>query len=410
MDGHWRALLPRQLRAVPADLVATVLLTGLAVFVAVVPVVRTSVVRIAFGLPLLCFLPGYALVAALFPEDGDSTDRDSTDPANRDSDVAGRAAGSTAGHGDVRGGSISRRFRGLDGGDTGIDGIERTVLSGGLSIALAGLIGVGLAVTPWGLELSTVLVSMSGVTVGCSAVATARRWALPPGERFRVPYRAWYTTGRAELLAPESRADAALNVLLVGSVLLAVGSVGYAIAVPPDGERYTEFYLVTGGEDGDVVAADYPEELVVGAEREVVVGITNHERRAVNYTVVVQLQVVDLLGPGGERANGTAGANETREAGGTGGGVNETPATQVRVLDRHEVDRFRSRLSHDRTTRLARTVSPPDVVDADTPDVVGENRRLQYLLYRGSAPPTANRSSSYRDLHLWVDVVGSGEG
>jgi uncharacterized membrane protein len=74
-------------------------------------------------------------------------------------------------------------------------------------------------------------------------------------ERFEVPYRSWVASGRAELFAPETRLDGALNVLLTVSIFLAIGSVGYAVAVPKQGEAFTEFYLLTENETagrGDV--------------------------------------------------------------------------------------------------------------------------------------------------------------
>ncbi len=103
MDGaSLRLLLPRQLRELPADLAAVfvlVLVTNLAVLL---PVVRQTPLRIVFGLPFVLFLPGYAFIAALFPEAGSGPDADAdegtgaagTDGA--DADTAG--ADSSRGH------------------------------------------------------------------------------------------------------------------------------------------------------------------------------------------------------------------------------------------------------------------------------------------------------------------------
>jgi len=63
-----------------------VALTNLAVFL---PVVRETPLRIVLGLPLVLFLPGYALIAALFPEAGESPmDPDVTDDGAATSDYA----------------------------------------------------------------------------------------------------------------------------------------------------------------------------------------------------------------------------------------------------------------------------------------------------------------------------------
>jgi len=197
-----------------------------------------------------------------------------------------------------------------------------------------------------------------------------RRRALPEDERFRIPYQAWLDSGRAELFEPDSRLDAVLNVLLVCAILLAVGSVAYAVAVPPQGEMFTEFYLLNESEDGELVAANYPTEFVVGESQPVVVGIGNHEGESVEYTVVVQLQEVETQG-------------------------NETV-----VLEREELDRF----------------SSPAIGDNETwqrthnilPTTTGEQLRLQYLLYRGDAPDSPTAETAYRDLHLWVNVTTAG--
>jgi uncharacterized membrane protein len=172
-------------------------------------------------------------------------------------------------------------------------------LSFELSIAVVPLVGLVLNFTPFGIRLVPILVSVSLVTVIAAAVAARRRKLFPPDERFRVPSRGWYAAARDELFEPESRTDAALNVLLVVSILLAVSSVAYAVAVPTAGESFTEFYLLTDTDDGELVADDYPTNFTVGESKPVVVGISNHEQAPVNYTVIPELQGVQLTGSNG---------------------------------------------------------------------------------------------------------------
>lgn len=52
---------------VPRDLLACVLWLLGALFCIYVPVLNESFLRILFGIPLVLFIPGYALIAALFP-------------------------------------------------------------------------------------------------------------------------------------------------------------------------------------------------------------------------------------------------------------------------------------------------------------------------------------------------------
>ena len=322
-------LLPRRVRELPADLAAVVLMVGLTNVAVFAPVLRETALRVPVGLVFVLFIPGYAFIAALFPEQGES-------PTEEE--------------------SVSR---------SGIDNIERVALAFGLSIAIVPLLGLVLNFTPWGIRLTPIMLAVSGFTLVSVAVAAYRRRQLPEAERFRVPYRDWLATARAEVFEPANRTDAALNVLLAVSILLALGAVGYAVMFPPQGEQFTEFYLLTEDDDGDLVAAGYPEALTVGESAELVVGVENNEHETVEYTVVVQLQAVEIVG------------NETQ------------------VLERTELDRFETTLAHNETWQHHHDV---------TPTMVGEDLRLQYLLYRGDAPAEPTLENSYRDVHLWLDV------
>jgi uncharacterized membrane protein len=351
-------VLPEPVRTLPADLAAVVALVLAACLFIAVPVLNETLLRVVFGLPLLAFLPGYALTAVIFPEAGASeTDNGATDaaaePASQ-SEADGVIEQSMSALGAHRNGSI--------------DGVERVALSFGLSLAIVPFLGLLLNFTPWGIRLWPVLVTVSMTTLGLTGIAARRRRSLPVEERLRVPYRDWIATGHEEMLEPDSRMDGALNVLLVAAVVLAVGSVAYAVAVPPQGETFTEFYLLTENEDGDLVAADFPSEFAVGESKPVVVGIENHEGESTEYTVIAQLQEVQT-------------------------GVNETV-----VLERQELSRFTSpAIADNGTWRQTYDIRPT---------MTGEQLRLQYLLYRGEPPASPTQDNAYRDLHLWLNVTG----
>jgi uncharacterized membrane protein len=349
-------LVPGPIRRLPADLAAVVLwvvATNLAVFL---PVVSETPLRIVLGLPFVLFVPGYALIAALFPEEGEgmlhddvveSEEADGEDGEDEDSvGIGNRVAGDRQ----------------------GIDGIERVALSFGLSIAVVPLTGLVLNFTPWGIRLAPIMVSLSALTLGLTWIGAVRRWDLPPDERFAVPYRAWLAAGRSELFEPDSRADAALNVLLAASVVLAAASVGYAVAVPKQGESFSEFYLLTETDEGDLVADGYPTNMTAGESSELVVGIGNQEHATETYTVVVQLQRVRTV----NASNGT-----------------------VEVIERERLDRMEATLGHNETWLQPHTV---------TPTMTGDNLRVKYFLYRGDPPAEVSADTAYRDLHLWVNV------
>ena len=357
--GQLSLLLPEPVRNLPADLaavLAVVVLTNLAVFL---PVVNDSPIRVVVGLVFVLFVPGYAFIAALFPEAGEP-------PTGTDDDETTE--------------------NGLQ--DRGIDGIERTALSFGLSIAVVPLIGLVLNFTPFGIRLVPILVSISGFTVITTVVAAVRRWELPEEERFRVPYHEWLASGKSELFAPDSTADATLNVLLVVAIVLATSSVVYAVAVPQQGEQFTEFYVLTENETGDLVAADYPEELVAGQPEPIHVGVENNEYETIEYTVVVQLQEVELE----EGQTPTAGQNNTT-------------VTTVVVTDRAELDRYSTTVPHNESDIRRHNLS----VDAGTAsEFEGQDRRVKFLLYRDEVPARPTADNAYRDLHLWVEVRAEG--
>lgn len=344
-----RLMIPRQLRQLPADLVAVlavVICTNAVVFL---PLVRESPIRIVVGLAFVLFVPGYAFIAALFPEAGEP-------PTATPSDEDASATDSTV--------EEDPSFR-----DRGIDGIERVALSFGLSIAIVPLVGLALNFTPFGIRLVPILFSLSAFTLGTAAVAAVRRWELPADERFRVPYRDWIETGKREVFQPTSRVDAALNVALAVAVLLAVSSVVYAVAVPPQGEQFSEFYILTENDDGELVADGYPDEFTAGDPEPIHVGIGNNEYETAEYTVVVQLQ--EVRGEGNES----------------------------RVVERVEVDRFSTSVVHNDTW-----IERQDVTVSD--ELVGEELRLAFLLYVDEPPTESTRENAYRDLHLWVSVSG----
>jgi uncharacterized membrane protein len=356
---EFRLLLPTGLRHLPADLAAVTLFTLATVGVVFGPWISETPLRLLVGLPFVLFLPGYAFVSALFPE------------AGGDADEAEEAATADAT-------ATDSRF-GVDTARSGIDGIERLALSFGTSLAIVPLLGLALNFTPWGIRLTPIMVTVGGFTLGATAVAARRRATVPVDERFSVPYRSWIDTGRNELLHPETRADSALNILLVVSVLLALGSVSYAVAVPPEGEQFSELYLLTEDDDGELVADGYPSELVAGEPTPLVVGIGNNQQESTEYTVVVQLQRVEAVGGENQSASGEP--------------VN---ATETQVVDRERMNEFSTQLEHNETWQQEHELRPT---------MTGENLRVQYLLYTGEPPAEPTADTAYRTVHLWVDVV-----
>ena len=77
--------------------------------------------------------------------------------------------------------------------------------------------------------------------------------------------------------------------IVLGIVTLGtLGVLGYVIATPKAGERFTEFYILNLNSE----AKDYPKESIVGEEESVIVGIVNHEGETVIYRVEIKIDGV----------------------------------------------------------------------------------------------------------------------
>lgn len=191
-------------------------------------------VRIPLGLAMVLFVPGYTLIAALFP------------------------------------------------GKRDLDSIERLALSFGLSIAVVPLIGLGLNYTPWGIRLTPVVVSIAFFTVTMAVAAWMRRRSLPREDRFSVEFQESIVSFKKELMADDKgRLDRALTIILVITIVLSVSALVYVIITPKQGEKFTEFYILGPGGK----AYDYPTHVIAGNKSTVIVGVVNHEYAPLNYTM-----------------------------------------------------------------------------------------------------------------------------
>jgi uncharacterized membrane protein/LysM repeat protein len=195
--------------------------------VAVVLLVPTlEPIRIVLGLPFILLLPGYVLVAALYPRKGD------------------------------------------------LDPIERVALSFGLSIAIVPLIGLALNYSPWGIRLNPILAFVSLFIVMGAGVAVYRRRAVPAEEAFaiNVSLPRWSQVGLARVAA----------VLIV--VLCSVGfgaAAAFLATSRGSSERFSEFYILGPGGK----AEGYPRTLELGDSMTVILGVVNREGEDAGYTI-----------------------------------------------------------------------------------------------------------------------------
>ena len=310
-----------------ADILAVILGTALAVAVIVIdlPVAR---LRMVIALPLILLLPGYAVVSLLFPR------------------LESRPPGP----------GVVQRPLGL---------LERVLLGVLTSVAVVPGVAYALNFTEFGIARTPLLAGIAGLTLVTIVLAFLRRLAIPPEERFRIPiggydlagyFDQWQRTERDERpFDADTVGDVVLNVVLIVSVIILLGAVGWAAVGPMSEEAYTEVTLLIEDEDGSLVADGYPAD---GAGP-VIVALDNHEGSMEVYTVLVVVQTVD-------------------------------PADDT-VTEQTELDQYvRAVDDGDRETIE---------YDADGEELGGATH-LVFLVYDDGAPAEPTRDNAYR----WVDL------
>jgi len=334
---------------VPLDLVAIILFV---VFVdALLFVTSTDVasLRAAFVLPVIVFIPGYVLVASLFPRRYTGYER--WDSSGTGNDTMASSAG------------LQRSFR-----VRSIDWRARLALSFGLSLSIVPLLGLILGTVTSSLTIEPVLAGLNLFILAATGVAVTRRNRLKKEERFRVPYRNCLHVTRETVSGETRRFDQFITAFLLVTVVAAAGTMGWVLLAPQSGESYTGATLLTENSDGELTASGYPTTFTQGTGEELVVRVTNNEGVETTYTVVGELQRVDT---GGDSTTITDSETVYREQ--------ETVSTNERWLTKHTV----------------------------TPSMTGEDLRLAYYVYRGDTPDKPGEESAYRTLYLWVDVSAS---
>jgi len=208
----------------------TLALIGLAALGELIPFLGP--LRLAPGLIFVLYVPGYCLTAALFPRVDD------------------------------------------------VDGIERTGINLGLSVAVVPLLALALDALPWGIRLWPVLLGECVLTITFMVVAAWRRIQLPAGEAY-APLFSWHPHiwWRAQ-----SALERRIYLVLLGALLLGGFAVAWTFLAPSEAEFMTEFYLL--GPQG--LAEGFPREVPARERLTVTAGVTNREQGQAAYAIVVR--------------------------------------------------------------------------------------------------------------------------
>jgi uncharacterized membrane protein len=329
----WLRLLGRTITQFPADLALALGYALLSGAVLLSPFRLETWVMAAVALPFLFVLPGFVFLAVLFPRRAKKTDVRADGPL------------------------FTLHTR-------GIDGVERGVLSFGMSLVLVPIIAVGYSLFPIGYSRQAVAGTLLGLVLVAIVVAAIQRARVPADERYELAIKP-RLNGARRAVTTVAPADAVLNIVLAVAVVVSLSAVGYAVLDPLDGTRYTEVALMTETDSGDLVAGDYPDEFVRGEPQPVTLSITNREDAPQTYGVVVIVQRV--------RDN----------------------ADSPTVVEQRRVDSFDVTAGAGETTQIQHAAQSP---------ISGENLRLAYLVYDGTPPDRPTTDNAYRYVHLWIDV------
>ena len=219
---------------VPAVLILIVVWLTASIAAIYLPILNETPIRIALAIPVILFIPGYCLLASLFPKNGD------------------------------------------------LDLMARMVLSIGVSIAIVPLIGLGLNFTPWGIRLDPIVLSLILFTLVMTLIILYQRSRLPSEERFRVPVSEIAAAIKEEFWKKEdTRGARILNAVLAVAILITLLTAVYVVTVPREGEQFTEFFIL--GENRTV--ANYPDWIIPGRNYSMFVGVGNHENGDSTYTI-----------------------------------------------------------------------------------------------------------------------------
>jgi len=229
----------------PVDLAFVSLLACAGLLVSLYPELNVSVIGFLSSLAVLSIAPGYAFVAALYPDDE----------------------------------------------ATGIDWRKRWFLAVCVSFVIVPALGLCSTTLLPAVPVTTVATALTLVLVG---VAAKQRFDLPPEDRLRIPYRHAASIGYDCVVNNASRTDRAVQVLVVASLLAASAGAVYAATADTEVDDRTQFALLTA--DGGTVADGYPTEFTAGEAKPVVLEVTHWEDRPRRYTVIATLQRVNRSG------------------------------------------------------------------------------------------------------------------
>lgn len=280
-------------KIVPLDLLIILIWIVMTVIFVITQSLENSLIRTILGIPMVLFIPGYVLVSVLFLKMDD------------------------------------------------LGTVRRIALSFGLSIVIIPLFGLILNFT-FGLTLIPIIITLCIYDIVLVLASKYRREKLPENDRFSVKFGEIYDLIGISELRPKGGIDFILTIILLCTTILAIGMIYYVIMTPRIGETFTEFYVL----NADDKANNYTTNMKLGSSSDLLIYVSNHEHKTVNYTIQVDIDKKVLI---------------------------------YEKLKLNNNDIWKRNMTF-------------------VPDKDSDNMRLEFLLFK------EDNLTTYRELHLWANV------
>jgi uncharacterized membrane protein len=195
--------------------------------------------KIFFGLIFLLFIPGYLILYTLFP----------TKKINK-----------------------------------GINFIERIALSFGISLAIVALIGTILYYLAGKINSESALISIFIFEMSFGFISIYRWFKTIPEERLVFSINLSLLVLKNNLKI-KSKLDKLLIIVLIILILLTITIFIFIITTPIQHEKYTSFNILSS----DRSTTNYPNNINAGENTTIIIGVTNHEYKTIDYTIEIWL-------------------------------------------------------------------------------------------------------------------------
>lgn len=218
-------------RAVPKDLVIFTLLSLLMIITVLVPPLNKTPIWILPGSLFICFIPGYLLMAVMFPKNDD------------------------------------------------LELVERFAVGCGSSLVLTSLVGLAFNYTPWSIRLELILIVLAVFSLIFCLVTFLRMKKLPLERRLRIPKM-------------EKLLTIFLIICVIMTIGMAAYTLLKPGPIQPDNNKTnsTDFYI----KELDADASNNTLNLTSGTKNNLTMVLVNQEGSTVNYRIVVRVNNTTL--------------------------------------------------------------------------------------------------------------------